>query len=122
MLLITFTRAASFFFSFVHEIPSSRIYGGSEDTFRNVRQVVASGASREGKEEEDEEEIKQKTAVAEAVDWSGAVRGRLGGQEGPRFEWARARGPRKGELAGAPCPRRLISGSPEKLSQHLRRV
>lgn len=95
---------------------------GSEDTFRNVHQVLAGGeASREGKEEEDEEEIKQKTVVAEAVDWSG-VRGSAGGQEGPRFEWARARGPRKGEFAGAPCPRRLISGSPEELSQHLRRV
>ena len=34
---------------------------GSEDAFRNVRWVVAGGARREGKEEEDEEEIKQKT-------------------------------------------------------------
>lgn len=80
------------------------------------RQVVAGRASREGKEEEDEEEIKQKTVVAEAVDWSGESR------EARRARVSRARGPRKGELAGAPCPRRLISGSPEELSQHLRRV
>lgn len=64
---------------------------------------MAGGARQEGKEEEDEEEIKQKTAVAEAVDRLGS-RGECGvvreAERAPRFEWAKSpRPPRKGELS-----------------------
>lgn len=86
----------------------------------------AAGAGREGKEEEDEEEIKQKTWVEGALGRGLGSTATVEEQEELRETyrsrasfgpWTKAR--RKGAPSRAPCPQRLISGSPESSPQRI---